>query len=124
MCLVSPGYNIAFNATEYEFDVSVFTPVETDVFEALLFFENRNAAIVAISVGNGDSYGPFKVIVPNQVTRYYLIRVILDEALDPNDDIVDYNFNISYVVSTPPIEGIYVMYNGSVSVILHEIGKL
>ena len=40
---VSPGYVVAFNATEYEFDVNVYSPNGTVVFEALLFAENPSS---------------------------------------------------------------------------------
>ena len=33
------GYYAIFNATHYEFDVSVYSPVGTVVFEALIFLK-------------------------------------------------------------------------------------
>ena len=40
---VPAGYLIAFNATEYGFDINVYSLVGTVVFEALLVAENTNA---------------------------------------------------------------------------------
>ena len=124
MYLVTPGYNITFNATEYEFDVNVFSPVGTVLFEVLLLVDNDNIiTIQAHLVGNPDSVDPFNC-TKSQILRNALVTVTLGEALDPNDDSLDHNFNIHYEASTSAIKGTRVMYNGSVSVILHEIGKL
>ena len=63
MCIlytVSPGYVVAFNATEYEFDVNVYSPAGTVVFEALIFAENSSSLVtmgVAFS-GTEPNYGP------------------------------------------------------------------
>ena len=124
MYLVSPGYNITFNATEYEFDVNVFSPVGKVLFEALLLVDNLNIIAVQVNlVDNPDSVDPFNGS-RSQILRNVLVTVTLDEVLDPNDDSIDHNFNIEYKASTSTIKGTRVVYNGSVSVILHEIGKL
>ena len=122
MYLVSPGYYIAFNATEYEFDVDVHSPVGTVVFEVLLIVENM---IGRVQVGsNTDSYGPFsRSFTPSEMPRNHLITFFVNEALDPNDDIMDYYFNVEYEASSSPTEGSRI-YTGSANVILHEIGKL
>ena len=36
---VFAGYFVTFNATEYEFDVNVYSPIETVTFQAILITE-------------------------------------------------------------------------------------
>ena len=121
--LVSPGYNITFNATEYEFDVDVHSPIGTVVFGALLIEENMIERVVV--VGNADSYDPFSYnFISNEMSRNHLLTFTVNEALDPNDDTTHYNFNIEYEAFAPPTEGSAIVYTGSANVILHEIGKL
>ena len=126
MYSVFPGYNLTFNATEYEFDVDVFSPVGTVLFEAFLLVENRNIRRVEVHLdGNPDSVDPFNCN-QRQILKNILVTVSLDEALDPNDNSIDHNFNIDYAGFTSTIEGTHrnMVYNGSVNVILHEISKL
>ena len=117
MYLVSPGYNITLNATEYEFDVDVHSPVGSVVFEALLIVENMIDNIVTRVADNRDNYGPYSI---NFISTT-LLTVTVDEDLDPNDDTMNYCFNISYELGTTTV---LVIYKGSANVILHEIGKL
>ena len=126
---VPVGYVIAFNATEYEFDVSVYSPVGTVVFEALLFVENVNnfTTIAAGFVGNEFDYSPFSINGMNfsvlfiPITRNPLLRVALDEHLDLNDEEAIYQFRID-VVGVPSQGGMNTELNANV--IVHEIGKL
>ena len=108
----------------------MFTPVGTVLFEALLLLENRNIITIEVYLLTSypDSVEPFHVSL-SQMSRNLLVTVTLDEVLNLNDDSIDYNFYIVYIAAThtPSIEGTPVGYrysNGSVSVILHEIGKL
>ena len=122
--LASPGYNITFNATEYEFDVNVFSPVETVLFDVLLLAENLSdilKPVYSFDIGNNANIDdPFGI---NQIQMS--ASVILKRVLDPNDDRIDYNFNINFGVTILPNEATHdTVYTGSVSVILHEIGKL
>ena len=125
---VTPGYVLVFSATEYEFDVSVYSPVGTVVFEALLFVENTNnfTSIVANFAGTGTEYSPFSINGDNLaatffvIERDHLLRVTaLDEVLDLNDEEAIYEFSIDAV-------GFF--QGGSrelrADVIIHEIGKL
>ena len=123
--LVSAGYNITYNATEYEFDISVYSPVGTVVFEALLVTENINNFIVIIANFSGDmnNYGPFsingmetQVTFDGTITMNPLLLITLDETLDMNDSIVEYRFTINYEAL------IFSVHTGSVNVVLHEIG--
>ena len=126
--IVSPGYNIIFNATEYEFDVNVFSPNGTVVFEALLLLEDfSDITIVTVNfVGNADNYSingmNTKInFFPIETLANPLLTITLNGALDPNDNTTDYIFMIEYVAdsATQTID-----YTSVVNVILHEIGKL
>ena len=119
MYLVSPGYNITLNATEYEFDVDVHSPIGSVVFEALLIVENMIDNSVTRVANNRDNYGPYSVNFIS--TRSRILIVTVDEDLDPNDDTMDYYFNIGYELGTTTV---LVIYKGSANVIFHEIGKL
>ena len=134
MYLVSPGYNITFNATEYEFDVDVYSSVGTFVFDALLIAENLiDIVVIRVNLaGNAGSFDPYSIngmntgvdFFPNEMSENPLLTVTLDEVLDPNDDTMDYYFNIDYEATSSPAEGTPAVYTGSANVILHEIGKL
>ena len=116
--LVLTGYNITFNATEYEFDVSVYSTVGTVVFDALLIVENFDALVVITvsssgfplySINEADTQVVFELPRTNP-----LLTITLSEVLNLDDENVDYNFTIHYDA---------VIDTGSVNVILHEIGK-
>lgn len=125
---VTPGYVLVFSATEYEFDISVYSPVGTVVFEAFLFVESNNnfTSIGANFAGPETEYSPYSIngmnmpvsFAPIRRTRYSL-TVALDEALDLNDEEAIYEFSIDAV-------GFF--QGGSrelrADVIIHEIGKL
>ena len=120
------GYIITYNATEYEFDVNVYSPVGTVVFEALLIAENINNFFTISVTFDGDEsqYGPFSINGASQVrfdipiSTNPLLMITLDEHLNSTDQQLDYEFLLRYfalheeeVVNT-------------VNVILHEVGKL
>ena len=124
--LVSAGYIITYNATEYEFDISVYSSVGTVVFEALLIAEDISDFIVIIANFTGDmtSCDPFsingmetEVTFDGPIRTNPLLTITLNEALDLNDSIVDYSFTIDY--SALAVD----LFTGSVNIILHEIGK-
>ena len=124
--LVSAGYIITYNATEYEFDISVYSSVGTVVFEALLIAEDISDLVLIIAIFAGDmtSFDPFSINGMETEVRFDgpirtnpLLTITLNEALDPNDSIVDYSFTINYISLTVGI------MRGSVNIILHEIGK-
>ena len=61
---VPSGYLIAPNATEYEFDVNVYSPVGTVVFEALLIAENSIndfVLVIANFAGAETEFGPYSI---------------------------------------------------------------
>ena len=123
MYLVSPDYNTTFNATEYEFDVNVHSPVGTVVFKILIIAENMHdiGVTTVYFAGNADSYGPYS----HSFNMQGILTVTVDETLDPNDNTTDYYFNIDYEAYNPFIEDTRVVYTGSANVILHEkIGKI
>ena len=123
---VSAGYCITPNATEYEFDVNASSPIGTVVFEVLLIIENIidfNFTIVANLTGQGSSpysiNGMDVVVVLHPPFRTNpLLMIALDEALDPNDDQVDYLFRIDYFAFSSVVK------TGMMNVTLHEIGKI
>ena len=113
--LVLTGYNITFNATEYEFDVSVHSVVGTVVFDALLIVENITAFMrITVSFSGTDTQDTFDLPRTNP-----LLTITLTEILNSDDENVDQNFTIHYNAVT--FTG--VIYANSVNVILHEIGK-
>lgn len=125
--LVPTGYNITFNATEYEFDVSVYSPIGTTVFEALLIFENVTVLQPIINFdGESSDFAPYSINGMNSEVAYnsldngvQLLTIALDEDLDPSDENVDYSFAIHYFAIID-----LMVFRGSVNVILHETGKL
>ena len=126
--IASPGYNIIFNATEYEFDVSVYSPNGTVVFEALLLVEDLSViTVIRVNfVGNVDNYYVNGMntevnFFPIETLANPLLTVTLNGALDPNDNTTDYNFMIEYVADSATQT---TDHTGVVNVILHEIGKL
>ena len=125
---VSPGYRLRFNATEYEFDVNVYSPVGTVVFEALIFAENYINLVIMVATFSGSepNYGRFSIngmnlsteIVP--VRSSNLLTIGIAESLDPEDNKVIYEFTIaSFAVSSEIGSS-----ESQTRVILHEIGKL
>ena len=122
------GYLIAPNATEYEFDLNVYSPVGTVVFEALLVAEIDISNFVLIIVrfdGAQTDFGPYsingmdtEVQFTPLITTAPLLTIRLDEALDPNDDEVDYTFRLNYFGAAVAAT------SGAVDVIIHEISKL
>ena len=126
--LVSPGYIITFNASEYEFDVNVYSPVGTVVFEALLVTENLTelATLTANFRGNVDDYSHYSlngmdetVIIDLPFPSNPLITIALDESLEDNDDEITYEFGID--VAAFSLTGFREL---RANVILHEISKL
>ena len=125
--LVSPGYLITANASEYKFDVNVYSPVGTVVFEVLLIAENISNLNLLTSNFFGDQtlYGPYSINGMNEAitlnspfTSNPLLAIALDESLDPNDNEVIYDFSID-------IFAVFVtdLRNLRTNVILREIGK-
>ena len=127
--LVSPGYNITFNATEYEFNVNVHSPVGTVVFEALLTVENVGQFHMLVNfAGVSVDYGPYsingidtQVFFPFPVPTNSPLTIALDETLNATDNKANYNFTIHY--NADNFNEAVPDYIGLVNVILHEIGK-
>ena len=120
------GYLIAFNATEYEFDINVYSSVGTVVFEALLVAENINADFfirvnfngAATEFGRYSINGSTDITITSTQSTDPLLSIRLVETLDPNDDQVDYTFTLAYIAAGAGVK------SDSVNVIIHEIGKL
>ena len=100
------------------------------MFEALLIAENSIndfVLVIANFVGAQTEFGHYSIngmdervdFVPPFTTNP-LVTIRLDLALDPNDDQVDYEFELSYFGATF-VDG---QESGRVNVIIHEIGKL
>jgi len=132
---VSAGYFVTFNATEYEFDVNVYSPLGTVVFQAILIAENPgNLSILSVNFhGAVTEYGPYTINdAPNDpktsivtflqpsIEMNTLLTITLDEPLDPNNDQVNhYEFQLFYFAATNSIQ-----ITDEINIILHEIGKL
>ena len=134
MCIlytVSPGYNIAFNATEYEFDVNVYSPIGTIVFEALISISAENPTtsfdtLGASFRGSRANYGPYSIngmdvtAELDPIGSNNLLTIRVDETLDLNDNEAVYEFMITAIAFTSQ----FVPIELQVGVILNEIGKL
>ena len=126
--IVSPGYVIAYNATEYEFYVNVYSPVGTAVLDALLIVEDLPDTVAVVVNLVGDDADSFVIngmnggltFFPVETLENPLLSITLDETLDPNDENTDYNFMITYSATTTAST----RYEGSINILLHEIGKL
>ena len=117
------GYIITFNATEYEFDVSVLSSVGTIVFYALLVVENLTEfVLITVNFSGAPFYSindaGTEVMFDLPITNP-LLTIALTEILNSDDENVDYYFTMHYSAVTD--NG--VEYANSVNVILHEIGK-
>ena len=115
------------NATHYEFDVNVYSPIGTVVFEALVFIENPNDAIIVYLFFNGpyQNFRPFSINGMNDVSYFdtmisgeLLFTITTDELLSLSDDIMVYDFllecSLFRVTSELNISVFHVM--------LHKIG--
>ena len=131
MCIlytVSPGYIVAFNATEYEFDVNVYSPNGTVVFEALIFAENPNNIRIMSAAFRGSevNHGPYSIngmdgsTEVNPIRSNNLLTIRMNETLDPNDNEAVYEFILTAVAFNFQ----FVATELQVRVILNEIGKL
>ena len=126
--IVSPGYIIAYNATEYEFDVNVNTPVGTAVFDALIIIEDLPNTITVVVNLVGSNANSFAIngmnrqltFLPVDTLETPLLTITLNETLDANDENTDYNFMITYFATSAT----FTHYEDSINVTLHEIGKL
>ena len=123
---VPTGYFAIFNATHYEFDISVYCPIGTVVFEAMHFYENPDdiqLALVDFSSGTTGTIGDFEafslygmgngaVVGPDG-----LITVTTDQLLNASDTTCD--FSLSSLVTTGAITD-----SITAIVIVHKISKL
>jgi len=132
---VFAGYFVTFNATEYEFDVNVYSPIETVTFQAILITENPgDLSLISVNFdGAVTEYSAYTINdAPNDpktsivtflqpsIETNTLLTIALDERLDPNNDQVNrYEFQLTYFVATNSTQ-----MTGEINVILHEIGKL
>ena len=125
--IVTPGYALAFNATEYEFDISVYSPVGTVVFEALLFVENpNNFTLIGVNfAGVETEYSPYSINGMNLAVGFFSFRrthsltIALDEVLDLSDEEAVDEFRI---------DAVGFLQSGNIElradVIIHEFGNL
>ena len=123
------GYSITPNATEYEFNVNVYSPVGAVVFEVLLIVEDisnfESGTIIVDLAGLASEYEPYAIngmerqVIFDSPTENPLITISLRTALNPNDTQVIYLFRIDYVAF-----GTDDTISNMITVTLHEIGKL
>jgi len=122
---VPTGYFATFNATHYEFDISMYCPIGTVVFEAMHFYENPDdiqLALVDFSSGTTGTIRDFEPFSLNGMGNGAvvgpdgLITLTTDQLLNAND--VTYDFSLSSLVTTGAItESITAI------VIVHKKGK-
>ena len=112
--LVPVGYQAMFNATQYEFDVNVLSPVGSTVFEALVITENPGD-IAVVDIFHERLPVQFSFTLSNMMST-----ITLNTALDPNDEVVLYKFTLTSIVVISSGGTL----NQVVNVILYEIGKL
>ena len=122
-----------FNETEYEFDISIYSPIGTVVFEAF-FVISPNVTVESLSfdiimtdglVGESTINGDFLIngTIPPLVVQppyhsQYLLTITTGNTLDANDT-TDVTFDLFAFVNTTI--GIVVMPMSNVT--LHKIGK-
>ena len=122
-----------FNASEYEFDINIYSPIGTVVFEAL-FIINPNVTVDFLSfdiimtdeiVGESSIDGDFLIngtmlplLIQAPYQSMYLLTITTGNALDTNDT-MDITFNLLACFNTL----INVMGTSISNVTLHKIGK-
>ena len=121
---VSTGYFALFNATHYEFDVSVYSTTETILFEALILLEDPDVIqIVDVTFSGRTNSGGYVIngdrsLVFNEPAGNVLFNMTVTEnkeLIDGNDDVFDLS---GFAVSVQRSEEL------TSSVILHIVGKL
>ena len=135
ICFLVPSFIAQFNATEYEFDINIYSPIGTVVFEAL-FIINPNVTVEYLSfdiimmdeiVGESSVEGDFLingtipplVIQQSPFQSMYLLTITTGNVLDTNDA-MNITFNLFAFVNI----SIGVMRMVTSNVILHKIGKV
>ena len=122
-----------FNETEYEFNISIYSPIGTVAFEAL-FIISPNVTVEFLSfdiimtdelVGESTINGDFLIngIIPPLVVQppyqsLYMLTITTENTLDTNDT-TDITFDLFAFVNTTI--GIVAMPLSNVT--LHKIGK-
>ena len=94
-----------FNATEYEFDVNVYSPIGTVVFEVLLLVENPNNMLLLlvdlvgmiVNIFSFNGMGNFVEFFGTSISENITLAITLDETLNPDDRNVTYQFSLSTI---------------------------
>ena len=132
--LLAPPYIGVFNATEYEFDINIYSPIGTVVFEAL-FIINPNVTVEYLSfdiimmdeiVGESSVDGDFLInrITPPLVIQQvpfqsiYLLTITTGNLLDTSNT-MDITFSLFAFVNIS--SGITEMLSSNVT--LHQTGE-
>jgi len=130
---VSAGYFVTPNATEYEFDFNVYSPLGTVVFEAIFIAENPDDLLILSANFDGQqtNYDPFSINGETDptssvsfnppITTNTLLTITLDQILDPTDGEVDFEFQLAYFAAgiEPGSDR-----SDAIDITIHEIGKL
>ena len=124
-----PSFIAQFNATEYEFDINIYSPIGTVVFEAV-FIINPNVTVEYLSFDiineeySGD--GDFLIndtrpplILQHPFQSMYLLTITTGNLLD-TDDIVNITFTLFACVNIST--GGVLIWPVS-DVILHKTGE-
>jgi len=109
--VVPVGYHAILNATQYEFDINVYSPVGTTVFKALVIEESPGDIFAVDSAGLPTQF--------NKITSNTTIIITLNTPLNPSDEAVVYRFMLTAIVVSRS-QGVL---DQTVDVILYESGK-
>ena len=135
MCsFLVPSFIAQFNASEYEFDINIYSPIGTVVFEAL-FIINPNVTVELLSfdiimtdeiVGESSIDGVFLInrtmlplLIQAPYQSLYLLTITTGNVLDTSDT-MDITFNLFAFINI----SIGVVRMPISNVTLHKIGKV
>ena len=132
---VVPSFIGRFNASQYEFDINIYSPIGTVVFEAL-FIINPNVAVEFLSfdiileesrtVRESSANRDFLIngtipplVIQAPYKSMYWLAITTGYVLDINDT-MDITFDLSaFINTTTDIMSMLIS-----NVILHKIGKM
>ena len=129
-----PSFIAQFNATEYEFDINIYSPIGTVVFDAL-FTINPNVTVEFLTfdimmmeefVGESSGDGEFLIngttpplVIQAPYQSMYLLTITTGNVLD-TEDTMDITFNLFAFINI----SIGVVRMPTSNVTLHKIGKV
>ena len=96
---VPPSYISVFNATQYEFDIDVHSPIGTVVFKIQVFFQLCQSLEVDANVPHSPNFnfnGKLLVTTNASSDGDYepTWSITLEKPLNPDDNIIKYQFQL------------------------------